>query len=195
MAEEKKQSIHLSSPTGGQGAFSIRYATKDDAVLIADISRQTFYDTFVADNSKEDMDKFLNEQFTRGKLIMEVGTPENIFLLAYHDKEIAGYVKLRDARKPETLKELSSLEIARIYTLKNFIGKGVGKILMQACIEIAKQKQKQVLWLGVWERNERAIAFYKKWGFEKFGECDFLLGNDVQHDWLMKKELMTDDCA
>src|SRR5947209_7057046 len=165
-------------PLGGRGA--VRYATKDDAVLVADLSRQTFYDTFAADNTKEDMDQFLNEQFTRGKLILEVGSPENIFLLAYLNNEVAGYVKLRDGKKPDVIKELAAIEIARLYVVKELIGKGIGKLLMQTCSDIARQKQKEVLWLGVWERNERAIAFYKKCRFEKFGECDFLLGSDLQ---------------
>jgi ribosomal protein S18 acetylase RimI-like enzyme len=169
--------------------LTIRYATIEDAALIADISRQTFYETFSADNTKEDMDKFLNEQFTKGKLMLEVGTPENTFLLAYYGKELAGYVKLREGRSPELLHGLPSLEVARIYSMTNMIGKGVGKLMMQTSIEIAKQRDKQVLWLGVWEKNQRAIDFYTKWGFEKFDETDFLLGNDLQRDWLMRKLL------
>lgn len=84
---------------------------------------------------------------------------------------------------------LNALEIARLYVLKDKIGTGVGKGLMISSIDIAKQKSKQVIWLGVWEKNARAIDFYTKWGFEKFGEQEFLLGNDLQNDWLMKKEL------
>ncbi|HEX8316357.1 MAG TPA: GNAT family N-acetyltransferase [Flavisolibacter sp.] len=167
----------------------IRTATKDDAVLIADISRQTFYDTFAADNTKEDMDKFLEMQFTRGKLMLEVGFRENTFLLAYVDDEVAGYVKLRDGKLPVELKGSGALEIARLYVLKEFIGKGVGAALMQASVNIAKEKKKQAVWLGVWEKNRKAIDFYHRWGFEKFSECDFLLGDDLQRDWLMKKEL------
>lgn len=78
--------------------FSLRYATKDDAALIADVSRQTFYDTFAADNTKADMDKFLKEQFTKGRLMMEVGARENIFLLAYSNDAVAGYVKMREGK-------------------------------------------------------------------------------------------------
>lgn len=167
----------------------IREATIEDAKLIADISHQTFYDTFAAYNRKEDMDKFLNQQFTKGKLIMEVGAKENTFLLAYNHNEIAGYVKLRDERVPLSLNNRNALEIARIYAMNNQIGKGVGSILMQACIDIAKQKNKELLWLGVWEKNRRAIQFYTRWGFEKFDETDFLLGDDVQKDWLMKKKI------
>ena len=83
----------------------------------------------------------------------------------------------------------NSIEIARIYAATNAIGKGVGKTLMQKCIEIAQEKKKDVLWLGVWEKNNRAIDFYIKWGFEKFSTHIFMLGDDPQTDWLMKKEL------
>jgi ribosomal protein S18 acetylase RimI-like enzyme len=82
---------------------------------------------------------------------------------------------------------MNAMEIARIYSMTNMIGKGVGKALMQASIDLAKEKGKEVIWLGVWEKNQRAIDFYIKWGFEKFDETDFLLGNDLQRDWLMRK--------
>ena len=170
-------------------SVSIRYATIDDAMLIADISHQTFYETFASVNRKEDMEKFLNEQFTKGKLILEVGRLDNIFLLAYNAGEIAGYVKLRDTRIPGLQGNLNGMEIARIYAMASMIGKGVGSALMQASIDIAKEKAKNVIWLGVWEKNERAIEFYTRWGFQKFGETDFLLGDDIQKDWLMKKEI------
>lgn len=169
--------------------LTLRLATKDDAVLIADISRQTFYDTFSADNTKEDMDKFLNEQFTKGRLMLEVGAPENEFLLAYADGAIAGYLKLRDSKVPAGLGGQAALEIARLYVLKDFLGQRVGAALMEAALQTAKAKGKQVVWLGVWERNAKAINFYTRWGFEKFGEWDFLLGNDLQRDWLMKKDV------
>ena len=167
----------------------IRYATIEDAKLIADISHQTFYETFAANNTKEDMHKFLNEQFTKGKLMMEVGARENLFLLAYDQHEVAGYVKLRDSRVPLPLKNTKAFEVARLYAMTNKIGKGVGAALMQKCIDVAHEKEKNVLWLGVWEKNLRAIEFYTKWGFEKFDETDFLLGDDMQKDWLMKKQL------
>ena len=167
----------------------IRPATKDDAVLIAELSQRTFYETFAADNSKEDMDFFLQKQFTKGKLILEVGAPENTFLLAYDKDEVAGYAKLREGKQPKSLGTKNALEIARLYATANYIGKGVGKALMQASIEIAKQRSKEAIWLGVWDQNQRAISFYQQWGFEKFDEWDFLLGNDVQNDWLMKKQL------
>lgn len=170
-------------------SIEVRYATAADAVLIADMSRQTFYETFVDDNTKEDMDKFMSEQFSREELIKEVGASGNIFLLAYEDDIPIGYVRMREGEKRSEFAGKSSIEIARIYALKSAIGKGVGKILMQKCIEIALENNKEIIWLGVWEKNDRAIAFYSKFGFEKFASHDFVLGTDVQTDWLMKKTL------
>ena len=165
----------------------IRYATAADAENIARLSRQTFYDTFAAFNTKEDMDKFMNESFSMQKLMTEAGAPENIFLAAFIDDELVGYAKLSESKNPMELEDAEAIEIGRIYAVQKTIGLGVGKALMQACIGIAKEKNKQLIWLGVWERNQRAISFYSKFGFEKFGEHDFVLGNDVQTDWLMKK--------
>jgi diamine N-acetyltransferase len=169
--------------------IKIREATIADAVLIADLSRQTFYDTFAAENTKADMDKFMSEMFTREKLIEEVGTPGNTFLLAFEDDEAVGYARLREAADPMLLESGAAFEIARIYAVQKSIGKGVGSALMQRCIDIARQKEARVIWLGVFEKNVRAIAFYTKWGFEKFSEHVFMLGDDAQTDWLMKKML------
>lgn len=176
--------------------FTLRFATADDALLIARLSQQTFYDTFAAENTEADMTKFLTEQFTIGRLMLEVGQPQNSFLLACSGDAVAGYLKLREGKKLQELEGVKTLEIARLYVVKEFIGQGIGKLLMQTAIDIALEKQNEMIWLGVWEKNQRAINFYHSWGFEKFGECDFLLGDDLQRDWLMKKELrekMADD--
>lgn len=174
-------------------SLTLRSATTQDAELIADISRKTFYDTFAQDNTEADMQKFLGEQFTKGRLMLEVGEPQNDFFLAYVDDKVAGYLKLRDGKVPAELKDVPSLEVARLYVLQEFLGKGVGAFLMNVAINTALEKGKEILWLGVWEKNERAIAFYTRYGFQKFGEWDFLLGNDLQKDWLMKKALTMEE--
>ena len=163
---------------------TIREALPQDAMLIADLSRKTFYDTFAAQNTKENMDKFMQEQFTHAALVAEVGAPGNLFLLLCVDKAPAGYACLR-----EHANATDRMELARIYVVREFIGNGVGRSLMQACLDAAIAKNKKAMWLGVWEKNERAIRFYKAWGFEKRGEHCFLLGNDVQRDWTMEKTL------
>ena len=169
--------------------LTIRFATIADAPLIADMSRQTFYDTFAAHNTKEDMDKFMNEQFTKEALMNEVGKEGNTFLLAYGGEEPLGYVRMREGERRFEFDDKTSIEIARIYTVQSAIGKGVGKALIEKCIAIADEMKKEVIWLGVWAKNERAITFYTKFGFEKFGEHEFVLGTDVQTDWLMRKLL------
>jgi diamine N-acetyltransferase len=167
--------------------ITIRIASGDDAELIADLSQKTFYDSFAGYNTKADMDKFLNEQFTKDALMKEVSTENNIFLLAYNDNTPVGYVRLRENNIPPSLGTNRAIEIARIYAVQDSIGKGVGTAMMRKCMDIALEKNCHTIWLGVWEHNQRAIDFYKRWGFEKFDEHDFILGNDVQKDWLMKK--------
>lgn len=170
-------------------SIRVTIASKEDAPLIADMSRITFYETFVSQNTKEDMDKFMKEQFTREALIKEVEDGADIFLLAYHGQEPVGYVRMREGEKRPEFEGLPSIEIARIYAMTAAIGKGVGATLMNECLQIASALGKKVIWLGVWEKNQRAIHFYHKWGFKEFAKHDFLLGNDVQTDWLMKRML------
>jgi len=167
--------------------ITIRIATAKDRELIADLSRKTFYDSFVAFNTKENMDKFMNEQFTKDTLMKEVSADNNIFLLAYNENVPVGYVRLRENNIPPALGTNRAIEIARIYAVQDSIGKGVGTAMMRKCIDIALEKNYHTIWLGVWEHNQRAIDFYTRWGFEKFDEHDFILGNDVQKDWLLKK--------
>jgi ribosomal protein S18 acetylase RimI-like enzyme len=169
--------------------ISIREGTKADAALIADLSRQTFYDAFAAENTAADMDKCMNETFTREKLMAEVGAAGSTFLLASFGEEVVGYARLRETGNPLLLENGVALEIARIYAMQKSIGKGIGSALMQRCIDIGREKNFRVIWLGVWENNQKAITFYTKWGFEKFGEHTFMLGDDLQTDWLMKKVL------
>jgi ribosomal protein S18 acetylase RimI-like enzyme len=170
--------------------ISIRIATRADAALIADLSRETFYNAFAIYNTKEDIDKFMNEVFTREKLMAELNLPDNIFLLAYTGDEVAGYVRMRDKNIPETsLGTDNIIEIARIYTASSIIGKGVGSALLRECIAIAKQEQREYIWLGVWEKNDKAVRLYERFGFKRFGEHPFILGNDVQTDWLMMREI------
>lgn len=170
-------------------SISIRVADFTDAELIADLSRQTFFESFALQNTKENMDKFMNDSFARETLIKEVGAPGNIFLVAFDGEEPVGYVRMRVNNNPTELGNASAMEISRIYVVNNSIGKGVGKVLMQYCIDFTVARKFSFIWLGVWKQNQRAINFYKQWGFEKFGTHIFMLGDDPQMDWLMKKTL------
>jgi len=171
-------------------SIRISVAGAAEAPLIADISRRTFYDTFAPYNTAENMEQFLGVQFTREQLIAEVGAPSNSFLLAWLDEEPAGYARLYDGQElPRELAGTSAIEISRIYCEQAMIGKGIGKALMEACLDVGRRKGKEWIWLCVWEHNQRAIKFYEKIGFERFGQHIFILGQDLQNDWCMKKRL------
>ena len=142
--------------------ITVRIATKKNAELIADMSRQTFYDTFASYNTKEDMDKFMSEQFTSESIMQEVSAESNIFLLAYDEDQPVGYARIRENNNPPSRGTSNAVELARIYATTNSIGKGIGKVLMQKCIEIARAGNRECVWLGVWEKNQRAIDFYNR---------------------------------
>jgi GNAT superfamily N-acetyltransferase len=170
--------------------IQISIAGKRDAATIADLSRRTFYDTFAPHNTPENMDLFLNTQFTRKQLMDQVGAPGNTFLLARLGNETVGYARLFEGTElPREITGTKAIEVARIYAAQHAIGKGVGKALMEASLDLARQKAKQWIWLGVWEHNHRAIAFYEKMGFTIFDRHIFLLGQDVQYDWCMKRRI------
>jgi ribosomal protein S18 acetylase RimI-like enzyme len=170
-------------------SVTVQYATHADAVVIAELSRKTFYETFAHQNTKEDMDKFMAGQFSVDALVSEVISNVYLFFIAYVDEQPAGYLKLDEKNSPEEAGRRPAIEICRIYADSSFLGKGVGKALMEKALQVAMEKGKELIWLGVWEQNQRAIDFYTRWGFEKFGTHIFQLGDDPQTDWLMKKEM------
>jgi ribosomal protein S18 acetylase RimI-like enzyme len=172
--------------------ITIRVAVEDDARILADISRQTFYDTFAAQNSEENMEIHMQEYYALDKILAELKDPYCTFLLAYEGDQLAGYAKLNEHAKEEAKSLDNPIEIERIYSCKEMIGKGVGKKLMENCLAAANEKKKNTVWLGVWESNSRAIEFYTRWGFEKFGEHNFPVGDDPQKDWLMKRSIAGD---
>ena len=167
----------------------MRIAGVGDAEMIADLARRTFYESFAAVNTGENMRIYLEEQYTREKAMAEVVAPGRIYVLAYLGDEVAGYASLREAAPPKGLEGEKAIEIGQLYAEQKMIGKGVGAFLMQTCLDIAKERGLDWVWLGVWKENHRAKAFYAKWGFEPFGEHIFLVGLDAQTDWWMKKRL------
>ena len=167
----------------------IRTAVANDAALIADFSRRTFFESFAQYNTAENMRLYLDEQFPRERQMAEVGAPGRMFLLAYLGDRLVGFASLRESDPPEGLKGENGIEIVQLYSDRETIGKGVGPALMQACLDTARSQGRDCVWLGVWENNHRAKAFYAKWGFERFGEHIFIVGLDAQTDWWMRRRL------
>ncbi len=153
------------------------------------IGRQTFQETFSESNSKENMKSYLEKGFSKEKLIAELTEKNSEFYFSSIDGEINGYLKINFGDSQTELKDSRALEIERIYVSKEFHGKNVGQLLYDKAIKIAKQKDVEYVWLGVWEENPRAIRFYKKNGFIEFDKHIFKLGDDEQTDIMMKLKL------
>lgn len=158
----------------------------DEMRPLQEISKRTFYETFSGSNTESDMQKYLDESFAVSKLESEHSDPNSKFYFAKLGGNVVGYLKVNFGQSQTELKDEKSLEIERIYVLSEFHGKKVGQALYDQAIQLAVRRNLEYVWLGVWEENPRAIAFYKKNGFVEFDKHVFMLGEDEQTDVLMK---------
>lgn len=154
--------------------------------MLSKLGAKTFFDTFAKDNTPENMALHLKTSFSPEMQLQELSAPGNIFLIAEIEKVAVGFAHLIIDSRDDSLSGKKPLEIRRIYASQEFIGKGIGKELMRASIQEAKRQGCDSLWLGVWEKNPRAIEFYKKWGFREIGSHVFMVGNDPQKDHIME---------
>lgn len=168
---------------------TIRRAIPRDAELLVELGAQTFSSAFANDNTPADMAAYLATNFTLERLIEELADHRSTFFIAEVAQLAAGYAKLKQGDAPDCVSGAKPIEIERIYTLPEHFGKGVGEALMKACLEEANQQGFQCVWLGVWERNDRALAFYRKFGFRVAGDKIFQLGSDPQTDKIMERAL------
>lgn len=164
--------------------FKIVYI--EDLEVLHKISVNTFYESFAHLNSEENMQKYLLEEVSVEKLKLELLNSHSQFYFLYHLVELVGYLKINFGSAQTELKNCNAIEIERIYVINTFQNKGVGQLLFEKALEIAKDKKVEFMWLAVWEKNERAIKFYKKNGMELFDQHFFMLGNEQQTDLMMK---------
>jgi len=190
MASATRREETLSDPS-----ILIRTARPEDNELLARLGAQTFSGTFGPDNTAEDMAAYLAQAFGPEKQAAELADPATAFLIAEIEEEAVGYARLREGSAPDCIPAGRPIEIVRFYAVASWIGRGVGAALMASCLEHARQRGCGTLWLDVWERNSRAIAFYRRWGFTEVGTQAFVLGADVQHDLLMARPVETDAAA
>ena len=169
--------------------IEITKVTLNDIDQLQKIGRQTFEETFSESNSEENMKNYLEEGFSNEKLTAELNDQNSEFYFATFDNEVIGYLKINFGESQTELKDNKALEIERIYVSKEFHGKSIGQLLYDKAIQMAKLKNADYVWLGVWEENPRAISFYKKNGFVEFDKHIFKLGNDEQTDIMMKLDL------
>lgn len=169
--------------------ITIRKATAKDAETLQALARKTFFETFAAHNTEDNMKKYLEEDLSLPKLNAELNNPGSAFYFASFQDQLVGYLKLNFGQSQTELQDNTAVEIERIYVLQAFQGKKLGQLLYQHAVAIATAMQAAYIWLGVWEQNFKAIAFYEKNGFVPFDKHLFTLGDDVQTDIMMKRSL------
>jgi ribosomal protein S18 acetylase RimI-like enzyme len=169
----------------------IRTATLADAEPLAALAERTFRDTFADDNSTDDMDAYVRDAFSLDRIRAELADDVNTFLLAFIDGEAQpdGYAKLRNGTADPGVTGPEPVELQRLYVSRRTMGQGVGAALMRASLDAARSAGRRTLWLGVWERNARAISFYERWQFEAVGKHVFRLGSDPQTDLIMARSV------
>ena len=176
--------------------MQIRKLTREDVPQLLDISKRTFIEAFAHQNNPDDFYQYVDTAFTLQTLTNEMNTEGVVFYFSENETNPIGYFKLSLNKSPlHTSKPnfevnydfegVKALEIERIYVNSDFHGKGAAQVQMNFIIDLAKQNGSDFIWLGVWEQNPKAIRFYQKFGFEKFGYHIFDIGNDPQTDWLM----------
>lgn len=176
------------TPPRTRPALFVRRATPGDASALAAFGARAFTEAFGGANRPEDMARHLAATFGASHQMRELTDPSLIYRIAEVDEAMAGYALLKSGPAPASVATPRPLEILRFYVDRPFHGTGVARALMAECVAEAARRGATAVWLGVWERNARAIRFYEKCGFRDVGSQHFLLGSDVQTDRVMMRE-------
>lgn len=167
----------------------IKLVTSVDLKTLQAISIATFSDTFGAANSAQDLQEYLVTAYSIKQLRKELENKASYFYFIYVNQTVAGYLKLNTDGAQTEMMDSDSLEIERIYIKPDFKRHGLGQQLYQKAESVARSKNKQIIWLGVWEHNQPALNFYRRLGFTQHGAHVFQLGADQQRDLIMYKQL------
>lgn len=166
-----------------------RLCVPEDINVLRELSKRTYFETFAAMNTPENMEAYLQEAFAAEKIRAEMEDVNSSFFFLYADGVLAGYLKLNEALGQTDIYDGISLEIERIYVSKEFQGRKLGQYLMDQAVGIASQRNKTYVWLSVWEKNAHALPFYKRNGFYCIGTHSFVMGDDAQTDYILRKDL------
>ncbi|MBL7943649.1 MAG: GNAT family N-acetyltransferase [Flavobacteriales bacterium] len=167
----------------------IRKAGKEDLSLLCRLGRQTFIEAYAAQNDPQNMERYLAENFTDETTLAELHTADSDFFILEYKSEPVGYARTRNAEIVHQLEDRRYAELARLYMLDTHHRLGLGRHLLQHCIDFLGSAGYNTVWLGVWKKNEKAIAFYEAFGFRIFGEHIFPFGNENQSDWIMRYDI------
>jgi diamine N-acetyltransferase len=169
--------------------FQIIEAHPKDVDELLQLSRKIFYDSFHDQNTPENMKAYMDMAYKRNQLLSELFNPLSEHYFICEDEKKIGFLKLNRSGAQSDLQDPESLELQRIYIDEQYQGRGLGAMLLQKAKDRARETQMNTIWLGVWEKNPDAIRFYQRHGFEIFGSHQFVMGDEVQTDILMKYNL------
>ncbi len=166
--------------------LTFRKATIADTSTIVQIGAKTFKAAFGSYHTTEDMEQYLEANFNNEIIQSLIEQDTFNFMLGYERDKVFGYAMLREGIPPDCVSGLNPIELVRFYIIQDVIGLGYGSELMRACMKEARAIGHKSIWLDVWEKNERAIRFYEKWGFRIVGNAQYTIGNDVTNDYIME---------
>ncbi|RYC52453.1 GNAT family N-acetyltransferase [Flagellimonas olearia] len=169
--------------------LSFRQCSVSDLDTLVKISKDTFVAAFEQDNDPTDFQEYINKAFSRERLERELENPDSLFHFVYESNTLVGYFKVNLGTAQTDVHDEKAMELERIYVLEGHQGKQIGAQILQYIIQLVVEQKMEYLWLGVWEHNPKAIRFYQRHGFQKFGEHPYYIGTDEQTDWLLRLEV------
>ena len=165
-----------------------RRARADDAGKLSEIAERTVRETFAHSCSVEDMHLHCAAEYSAEIQHQEILDPALVTLVCEQAGQLMGFTQVRWCPAPDGCSAANAMEIQRLYVERHWHGQGVAQQLMDAAIQLAQQQGPRQIWLGVWEHNLRALAFYAKYGFAEAGEHTFMVGNDLQRDLIVLRQ-------
>lgn len=169
--------------------MDIKEISVTDIPALRELAIRIFADTFSDSNTPENMTSFLERDYSVESFQKDFEDTSARYFFIMDNETPAGYLRVRKSSEADHYLGTKTMEIHRLYVDKRFHGKNAGALLMQHALDIAAERNVDWVWLGVWEKNLRALRFYEKWGFERFSEHVFVMGDDAQTDWLLKKKM------
>ena len=169
--------------------IKIRKAVEKDYKILSSLGAKTFIQAYQGKVKEKNMSSYVGKSFNKDIVLEEIRDTSFIFLIIAKNEKPIGYAKLVANKTQYSRNKVKSIELVRLYILKNYQGQGIGSKSLEECIKIVKKNKFKFIWLGVWEKNYNAIAFYKKSGFKLFGKCKFNFGTEIHNDLLMRKKI------
>jgi predicted N-acetyltransferase YhbS len=167
----------------------IRKANRQDAELLAELAKRAFYEAFSGQTAPQNMAAYLRSTFSIDKIQTELDDQDSLYLIADFQTDPSGYAYLSKVRPPACIDDPDAIQLARLYLLREYYGLGVGNSLMRACLDESRARGYRTVWLSSWELNGRANAFYDRWRFKAVGRQKFVVGNDIQNDFIFRRDI------